>query len=138
MHLSASEAARQTGRSKPAILKAIKSGRISAMKDEGGNWAIDPAELFRVFKMAETNPVTGTAPGGETAEAELRAQLEGYRQLVSAVSSERDHLRQRLEAADQALAEERAERRQLTRLLTDQRAQGPQVGRWWARLLGRG
>jgi hypothetical protein len=38
---------------KSAIFKAIKNGRISASKDDKGQWMIDPAELFRVYAPAE-------------------------------------------------------------------------------------
>ena len=43
------EAAKATGRSKPTIQRAVKSGLISASKTEDGSYAIDPAELHRVF-----------------------------------------------------------------------------------------
>ena len=46
---SLKQAADAVGRGKPAILKAIKSGRISANKDDNGQWLIDPAELHRVY-----------------------------------------------------------------------------------------
>ena len=43
------DAAKATGKSKATISKAIKSGRISAIKDETGTFQIDPAELHRVY-----------------------------------------------------------------------------------------
>jgi hypothetical protein len=43
------DAAKATGKSKATISKAIKSGRISATKDETGTFQIDPAELHRVY-----------------------------------------------------------------------------------------
>jgi len=42
-------AARATGLSKSTIYRAIKSGRISAGRSDTGDYAIDPAELHRVF-----------------------------------------------------------------------------------------
>jgi Helix-turn-helix domain len=50
------EAARATGKSKPAISKAIKSGRLSGSRADDGSYRIDPAELERVY------PVTGNYP----------------------------------------------------------------------------
>ena len=44
------EAARAAGKSKPTIARAIKAGRLSATKTEDGSYAIDPAELSRVFQ----------------------------------------------------------------------------------------
>jgi predicted site-specific integrase-resolvase len=42
-------AAASVGRNKTAILRAIKTGRISVVKDENGEWQIDPAELHRIY-----------------------------------------------------------------------------------------
>jgi hypothetical protein len=47
--LSLAEAATATGMNKSSILRAIKSGRISATRDELGQWRIEPGELFRVY-----------------------------------------------------------------------------------------
>ena len=49
MSYTAGQAARATGVSTATITRALKSGRISGKKDESGSWAIDPAELHRVF-----------------------------------------------------------------------------------------
>jgi excisionase family DNA binding protein len=49
-------AARATGVSKSTIYRAIKSGRLSASRSDTGDYAIDPAELHRVFP-----PVTADA-----------------------------------------------------------------------------
>ena len=52
MSLSAKQAAEQVGLSKQGIIKAIKQGKLSAAKDDNGEWQIDPAELFRVYQPA--------------------------------------------------------------------------------------
>src|SRR5438552_3690014 len=49
MHLSLGQAAKETGMDKSTISRAIKSGNLSATRQENGGYAIDPAELFRVF-----------------------------------------------------------------------------------------
>lgn len=49
MKLTLGQAAKEVGLSKTAISNAIKNGRLSAEKLEGGSYAIDPAELFRVY-----------------------------------------------------------------------------------------
>lgn len=49
------EAAKATGKTKGAISKAIKKGRISADREKDGSYHIDPAELHRVYP-----PVSGT------------------------------------------------------------------------------
>ncbi|MGY4753024.1 hypothetical protein ACVNHC_24475, partial [Pannonibacter sp. Q-1] len=55
MKLSANEAAKRTGKSVPTITRAIKTGRISAEKNDSGGYLIDPAELFRVFPAVTRN-----------------------------------------------------------------------------------
>ena len=45
------EAAREVGMAKSAISRAIKTGRLSATRQEDGSYAIDPAELFRVYPL---------------------------------------------------------------------------------------
>lgn len=55
MKLSANEAAKRTGKSVPTITRAIKTGRISAEKNDAGGYLIDPAELFRVFPAVTRN-----------------------------------------------------------------------------------
>lgn len=49
MKYSLSEAAKATGKNKTTIQRAIKSGKISAAKGDGGSYEIDPSELHRVF-----------------------------------------------------------------------------------------
>lgn len=52
MKYSLSEAAKATGKNKTTIQRAIKSGKISAGKGDGGSYEIDPSELHRVFPPA--------------------------------------------------------------------------------------
>ena len=52
--LNLSEAARESGQSKSAIWRAVKSGRLSATRTYTGDYKIDPAELHRVFSSERT------------------------------------------------------------------------------------
>src|SRR3546814_852617 len=59
------EAAERIGRSKSAILKAIREGRISATKSDSGSWHIEPVELFRAYPdrgSESTQPPHTSAP----------------------------------------------------------------------------
>src|SRR4051794_2873521 len=49
MPYSLKQAADATGRTKPTILRAIQTGKISAKKSKMGAWEIEPAELHRVY-----------------------------------------------------------------------------------------
>jgi excisionase family DNA binding protein len=106
-------AARATGVSKSTIYRAIKGGRMSANRADTGDYAIDPAELHRVFppaKSEDARAVThasaktaaGTAEGGELAlkaarlEAEIAASAlvaELLRRQLDETRADRDHWR---------------------------------------------
>ena len=89
------EAARQCGASKGTISKAIKSGKLSATRNEDSSWSIDAAVLQRyveanrhrfrseTFKpeRPETNPATDA----------LVAELRG---LIADLRQDRDHWRE--------------------------------------------
>jgi len=122
------EAAKATGKSKATISKAIKSGRISAHKDETGTFQIDPSELHRVYqptvsiKQEETQASASTKVENDGAIRELQARLEATQERLS----DKDAV-----IAD--LKEDRDRwRQQATALLSD----GRQPKGFWARLLG--
>ena len=54
--LSLQEAADQAGTSKVDIWRAIQAGSLPAHKNGDGGFAIDPAELFRVFERPAPIP----------------------------------------------------------------------------------
>jgi hypothetical protein len=57
-------AAKATGKSRTAILRAIKTGKISALKDENGYYQIDASELFRVYVAVTGNSVDSVNSAG--------------------------------------------------------------------------
>lgn len=56
MQFSLSQAAKETGKGKSSIHRAIKSGRLSAQRHQDGTYSINAAELFRVFPPAQPEP----------------------------------------------------------------------------------
>ena len=63
--LSLKAAAREAGIAKTTLLRAVRSGRVSAQKNDLGDWVIDPAELFRVFSPRRLDPQDpGSGTGG--------------------------------------------------------------------------
>ena len=82
-------AAKAIGLNRSTVLRAIKSGKISAAKDEHGEWQIDPAELHRVY------PPVADAPGPTSAEqrhatvgaADAAARLEAQIALLNALTA---------------------------------------------------
>jgi hypothetical protein len=88
------------------------------MRNEQGEYEIDPSELMRVYDIVTPEPqkrsdmersVTLVTPD-ETPV--LRAEIEGLKQQLALLKDERDDLRRRLD-------EDSTERRRLTLLLTD-------------------
>lgn len=58
MKFSLKQAAEETGLSKTTIFRSIKSGRLSAIKDDNNRYTIEASELFRVFQRNSTCNVT--------------------------------------------------------------------------------
>ena len=128
--LTLNQAAREAERSKATLLEAIRSGRLSAPKDELGRYQIDPAELFRVY------PPTGQRPDAETATdpllptpetALLRQKVELLERIIRGIENERDDLRRRLDAESEARENAAAEIRRLTLMLTHQSKPEPEA-----------
>jgi len=135
MDLSLGQAAKETGMDKSTISRAIKSGKLSATRKENGGYAIDPAELFRVFAPASKDtehPGLASEPavdrGAETQALRLHWEAATFRvQLEAATLRLRDKdeeirdLRHRLDT-------EGEERRKLTMmLLASHHAEPPQA-----------
>lgn len=124
--LSLREAAEQTGVSKSTIFRAIKGGRMSAPRDADGNFAIDPAELFRVYPpkadveeshtgtrdvpvTPATRPEVQGAPDPDTVElrvrnAALEAEIRGLREMADELRRTRDAWQAQAERATLALS----------------------------------
>lgn len=153
---SLKEAAEACGRGKPAILKAIQKGTISARKNQLGEWEIDPSELHRVYKPVkrgntqEGNTIERRETMDESRETEaLRRENALLREQTELLKDERQDLRRRLdeEAAERRKSAE--EIRRLTLLLTHQPKPKPEAapasqptepqgkGKLWEKLFGR-
>lgn len=133
------QASKLVGCGKSTITRAIKAGRLSATRRDDGSYAIDVAELSRVYDISpETvDTVTTTRPAAhratvadtpkETGETvALKAQVDGLKALVDEMRSSRDHARTE---ADKW--REQAER--LTMAISFK--QEPTVS-WWKKLVG--
>lgn len=121
--LSASQAAKAVGKSVPTITRAIKSGKLSAEKRDGGGWNIQPSELFRIWPAVThesdaTPPMLGHETPTETSV--LQAKLEAAEQRLADKDDTIQDLRGRLDA-------EGEERRKLTAMITEQRPRTPET-----------
>lgn len=52
MTYTLTQAAKATGKSRSTVLRAIRSGRVSATRDEvTGGWMSEPSELHRLYEL---------------------------------------------------------------------------------------
>jgi hypothetical protein len=117
------QAAKAVGMSKTSILRSIKAGRISAGRNEFGQWAIEPCELHRVYPALTDESATqhGTgeraATGGDTAVAQANARadlaearLSDFKTMLEDIREQRDRWQQQAErVAALAITDQRKE-----------------------------
>ncbi len=94
MHYTLGQAAKETGKSKTTIQRAISKGRISSIKDHNGAYQIDPSELHRVFPrtndetVAQPSQVDDMRPLDETPV--LRAKIALLERHMNDLREDRD------------------------------------------------
>jgi hypothetical protein len=128
------EAAKAVGKNRTTLLRAVKSGKLSATYDDAlGGWLVEPAELHRIFPPISTADAgASAAQGGASTRStsasgasgevrELRARLEAFEAGQRLRDEVIEDLRRRLDTATQQLGEAL----QQVRLLTDQRTTLP-------------
>jgi len=105
--LTLNQAAKTCGRSKSTLLDAIRSGRISAPKDDRGRYAIDPAELHRAFPFQAPDRTADRFPEPQLTTFENHLNTSAYRVLEREVELLREMLAKAEANADhwRALAE---------------------------------
>lgn len=120
MSYTLGDAAKAVGLSKTTLHRAIKSGRISAIKTDSGAYSIDPSELHRVFPIA--TPATRSAPFHRNDAEQPSYTLETLRIQLEMQEKERQRERALLQDTIADLREDRDRwRQQATALLADQR-----------------
>lgn len=149
MQYTAGQAAEATGKNIATITRAIKSGKISAAKDDSGAWRIDPAELHRIFPMVAQDLRKPEMQGSATPAQGVQTPMQD-----NALQVELATLRERIRAQEEILSDraetiadlrarldrEGEERRKLAAVLTDQSkppAQehtSPSPRPWWRRI----
>ena len=156
MTYSLKQAAEATGKSKPTILRAIQSGKISASKNDHDEWQIEPAELHRVYEPIKRNGTrNSTKSDNETVRNTnaLQSEIDILREQIGHIKEmserERSTLSQQIEDLrnDRDQWREQADKWQeqakaTTRLLEDHREKDVQKAAqrpagFWSRLLGR-
>ena len=118
------QAAKEAGVSKATLSRAIKSGKLSAKKNDKGGWDIDAAELFRVYprntatgssngSMKQTVTPAETPPATDALQAQvdgLKAQLDLMRESIEDLKGQREGWQKQAEAAQRLLTDNRPKR----------------------------
>jgi len=138
MPLTLAQAAAETGLHRSSILRAIKRGAVSGSRDAGGQWSIEPAELFRVFSpvVRTGEPADATRQDAQGTAALAEAQLRTAGMAVE-IGMLREQLTDTRCERDCWCAEASAWRDQaqaVTRQIADQGE--PERRPWWRRLAG--
>ena len=140
--LTLNQTAKVAHKSKAAILEAIRSGRLSAKRNELGQWEIDPAELFRVYpqNQSETGRENRDQPQVENHTTPiLLEKIASFEERLRATEAERERERRQLESQLDDLKTDRDHwRQQATMLLTHQQQPPTETARpgFWRRLFG--
>jgi hypothetical protein len=120
---SLGQAAKATGRSKSALSRDIKAGKISATRNADGSLSIDPAELHRVYPAVSHGNGSDNTRWDDSqpvvAQTDNRVLLARENALLREQLADRDETIRRLWERVSAEAEERREvQRRLTAVLT--------------------
>src|SRR3954447_20558544 len=116
------QAINANGRSRSALIRAIRSGKLSASRDASGAYLVDPAELARVYPAGSP----ADTPLGEDRHAVMATRLAAEEARNAVLTDTVDDLRRRLDTATAQLGEALSQ----MRALTDQRPSAP-APRWW-------
>jgi hypothetical protein len=129
------QAAKETGRDRSTLFRAIKKGKLSGEKQDDGSYLIDSSELFRVYPEKQ---IDSAMTQGAQVELHQAAQQGA---LVHALREQIDLLKDQLDRE-----REQADhwRNQATMLLTHQPQQvqpepvtKPEASLLWRKLFGR-
>jgi excisionase family DNA binding protein len=129
MPVSLAEAAQRVGLHRSNLLRAIKAGRISAVRDDGGAWQVDESELVRVYGDLRSATLQPAQP-----DALLQLKLEHAEQRCC-------ELMRRAERAEREADEWREQAKRLALPAPGaphQPAQPAAVPRWLGQDQGRG
>ena len=102
MKLTATQAAKEVGKSTPTITRAIKTGRLSANLNDKKQYEIEPSELFRVYPRTRNSNTQhkmlrdATPQNNSVLQLEidmLKQQLSEKNGIIEDIKKERDEWR---------------------------------------------
>lgn len=96
--LSTREAAEIAGYSARHIQGMIKKGKLSAARDDGGNYLIEKSEFYRVFPDAH-NKRSDANNGDNGSRVVLEAEVQHLKEMLAEKSKQNEFLHKQLEVA---------------------------------------
>ena len=106
--LSLSDATEQVGKSRSTLIRAIKAGKLSASRNEHGDYRIDPAELHRVFpntaRHDEPDGAPSSTPNESPVVADLLKMVKGKDAEIAEMRDELSDTRKRLNEMREAMS----------------------------------
>ena len=96
--ISTREAAEIAGFSARHIQGMIKKGKLSASRDEGGNYLIDKSEFYRVFPDAHTKRSL-TNNDDDSTRIVLEIEVQHLKEMLAEKSKQNEFLHKQLETA---------------------------------------
>ena len=126
MKLTLSEVARQAGMSKSTLSRLVKKGRITAEKQENGEFRIDPSELDRLAELRSSVRSVQRVKTGTDAVLQreidlLHEMLLDKERTIQDLRTERDDWKKQAQQAQQA---------QMLVLAAGEKKEEPRK-RWW-------
>ena len=94
--ISTREAAEISGFSARHIQGMVKKGKLSATRDDGGNYLIDKAEFYRVFPDAHTKR---SQENNDSSRIVLEAEVKHLQAMLAEKSKQNEFLHKQLETA---------------------------------------
>jgi excisionase family DNA binding protein len=127
MKLTLSEVARQAGMSKSTLSRLVKKGRITAEKQENGEFRIDPSELDRLADLRSSRRSVQRIETGTDAVLQreidlLREMLLDKERTIQDLRTERDDWKKQAQQAQQA---------QMLLLAVGEKKKEEPRKRWW-------
>ena len=104
--LTLATAARLAGVDKSTLRRAVKAGKLSAVRDEHGVWRIEACEVERIYPLAlpeeqrtEVSPeaLPRHAAGTAAPDAAVDALVEQLKAVIADLRTDRDHWRAQAE-----------------------------------------
>lgn len=123
------QAIKESKKAKSTLIDAIKSGRLSASRDDRGRYLIDPAELFRVYPSYDGRTDEKT----DFVQESTRPSYDVLEYKIESLEQQLQRERELNRELARRLDDEAVERRKLTALLTHERPKTA-GGELWKRI----